>query len=97
MAKKVLTAKPIAAVCHGPQVLAAAGVVKGRRISAYPAVGPEISAAGGEYANIKIDDAMTDRNMVTGPAWPAHVAWLKQFLAVLGVRIVQEEVAGVRL
>ncbi len=90
-------AKPIAAVCHGPQVLAAAGIVKGRRISAYPAVGPEISAAGGDYANIKIDDAITDRNLVTGPAWPAHVAWLKQFLTVLGVRVVQEEPAAVRV
>lgn len=89
-------AKPIAAICHGPQVLTAAGVVKGRRISAYPAVGPEISAAGGDYASIKIDDAITDRNMVTGPAWPAHVEWLKQFLAVLGVRIAEEEVAAVR-
>ena len=90
-------AKPIGAICHGPQVLTAAGVVKGRKISAYPAVGPEISAAGAEYANIKIDDAITDRNFVTGPAWPAHVAWLKQFLAVLGVRITEQEVAGVRV
>jgi protease I len=89
--------KPIAAVCHGPQVLTAAGVAKGRRISAYPAVGPEISAAGGDYASIPIDDAITDRNLVTGPAWPAHVAWLKQFLMVLGVRIVQEEPVPVRV
>jgi protease I len=83
--------KPIAAVCHGPQVLTAAGVVKGRRVSAYPAVGPEVTAAGGEFANIKINEAITDRNLVTGPAWPAHVAWLTQFLAALGVRIVHEE------
>jgi protease I len=83
--------KPMAAVCHGPQILTAAGVVKGRRVSAYPAVGPEVTAAGGEFANIKIDEAITDRNLVTGPAWPAHVAWLTQFLAALGVRIVHEE------
>ena len=89
--------KPIAAICHGPQVLTAAGVVKGRRVSAYPAVGPEIAAAGGEYANIPIDGAVTDRNFVTGPAWPAHVAWLKQFLTVLGVRVTQEEPAVVRV
>jgi protease I len=89
--------KPIAAVCHGPQVLTAAGVVKGRRISAYPAVGPEIAAAGGEYASIAIDDAITDRNLVTGPAWPAHVAWLTQFLTALGVRITQEEPVSVRV
>jgi protease I len=89
--------KPIAAVCHGPQLLTAAGVVKGRRISAYPAVGPEIAAAGGEYASIAIDDAVTDRNLVTGPAWPAHVAWLTQFLTALGVRITQEEPVSVRV
>ena len=89
--------KPIGAICHGPQMLTAAGVVKGRKVSAYPAVGPEITAAGGEFASIAIDDAITDRNLVTGPAWPAHVAWLKQFLAVLGVRITEQEVAGVRV
>ncbi len=89
--------KPIAAVCHGPQLLTAAGVVKGRRIAGYPAVGPEISAAGGEYASIKIDEAVTDRNFVTAPAWPAHVAWLRQFIRALGVRIVQEEPAAVRV
>jgi len=89
--------KPIGAICHGPQIMTAAGIVKGRRISAYPAVGPEIAAAGGDYASIGIDEAITDRNFVTGPAWPAHVAWLKQFLAVLGVRIVQQEVEAVQV
>jgi protease I len=89
--------KPIAAICHGPQLLTAAGVAKGRRMSAYPAVGPEVTAAGGEFMNIKIDDAFTDRNLVTGPAWPAHVAWLKQFLAVLGTKIVQDEPATMRV
>jgi protease I len=91
------TGKPIAAICHGPQLLTAAGVVRGRRISAYPAVGPEVTAAGGEFMNVKIDDSVTDRNLVTSPAWPAHVTWLKQFLAVLGTRVVHEEAAGVRV
>jgi protease I len=76
--------KPIAAICHGAQILAAAGVVKGRRISAYPACAPEVTAAGGEYVNLPIEGAVTDKNYVTGPAWTAHVEWLKQFLAVLG-------------
>jgi protease I len=86
--------KPIAAVCHGPQLLTAAGVVKGRRLSAYPAVGPEVTAAGGEYVAIGLPDAMTDRNLVTGPAWTCHVEWLKQFLAMLGTKITQEEAVG---
>ena len=81
------TNKPVAAVCHGAQLLTAAGVVKGRRVSAYPAVGPEGALAGGEYADIPIDAAVVDGNLVTAPAWPAHPAWLAKFLAVLGTRI----------
>jgi protease I len=79
--------KPIAAICHGAQILAAAGVLEGRRCSAYPAVGPEVSRAGGRYAEIAVDAAVTDGNLVTAPAWPAHPAWLAQFLGVLGTRI----------
>ena len=84
-------AKPIAAVCHGPQVLAAAGVLKGRKLNAYPAVGPEVTAAGGEFVTLALPDAMTDGNLVTGPAWTCHVEWIKQLLALLGTRILQEE------
>jgi protease I len=84
------TDKPVAAVCHGPQVLTAAGVVTGRRLSAYPAVGPEITLAGGEYVSIPVDQAVVDGNLVTAPAWPAHPAWLAKFLEVLGTRITEE-------
>ncbi|MCU7552753.1 DJ-1/PfpI family protein [Chitinophagaceae bacterium LB-8] len=83
--------KPIAALCHGAQVLAAAGVLKGRRVSAYPAVGPEVTAAGGKFVSIGFDEALTDGNMVTGPAWTAHVPWIKQFLSVLGTVIMEQE------
>lgn len=79
--------KPLAAICHGAQVLAAAEVIEGRRVSAYPACAPEVRLAGGTYADIAIDGAETDGNLVTGPAWPAHPAWLAQFLEVLGTRI----------
>ncbi len=81
--------KPVAAICHDAQVLTAAGVVKNRTVSAYPVVGPEVKVAGGEYADIRIDDAVTDGNLVTAPAWPAHPAWLAQFLAVLGTKIIE--------
>jgi protease I len=83
--------KPIAAVCHGPQVLAAAGVLKGRRLNAYPAVAPEVTAAGGEFVPLGLPEAMTDQNLVTGPAWTCHVEWIRQFLQVLGTRVVQDE------
>lgn len=79
--------KPIAAVCHGAQLLAAAGILAGRSCSAYPACAPEVRLAGGTYADIAIDQAHTDGHLVTAPAWPAHPAWLAQFLAVLGTRI----------
>src|SRR5574338_1466493 len=79
--------KPIAAICHGAQLLAAAKVISGKRISAYPACSPEVELAGATYAAINIDAAVTDGNFVTAPAWPAHPAWIGQFLAVLGTRI----------
>jgi protease I len=79
--------KPIAAICHGAQLLAAAGVINGKRISAYPACAPEVALAGATYASIPVTDAVTDGNIVTAPAWPAHPAWIGQFLAVVGTRI----------
>ena len=79
--------KPIAAICHAAQLLAAADVIRGKRISAYPACAPEVKLAGGEYADIPVDAAITDANFVTAPAWPAHPEWLRQFLVVLGTRI----------
>ena len=79
--------KPIAALCHGPQLLAAAGVLRGRKVNAYPACAPEVTLAGGRYAEIAIDGAIADGNLVTAPAWPAHPAWLARFIEVLGVRI----------
>ena len=79
--------KPVAAVCHGPQLLAAAGVLQGRTVSAYPACAPEVKAAGGEYAAVDMTEAVVDGNLVTAPAWPAHPAWLSRFLDVLGTRI----------
>lgn len=79
--------KPIAAVCHGAQLLTATGAVRGRTISAYPAVAPEVRAAGAEYADVAIDKAVVDGNWVTAPAWPAHVDWLAKFLTVLGTKV----------
>lgn len=81
--------KPIAAICHGPQILAAAGVLSGKACSAYPAVSPEIALAGGKYVepSQQYDSAHRDGQLVTAPAWPAHPAWIREFLKVLGSRI----------
>lgn len=79
--------KPIAAICHGLQLLAAAGVLKGRSCTAYPACGPEVTLAGGKFVPLPVDQAHVDGNLVTAPAWPAHPQWLAKFLSLLGTRI----------
>jgi protease I len=79
--------KPIAAICHGLQILTAAGVVAGLSCSAYPAVGPEITRAGGTYVDSPVDQAHVDGHLVSAPAWPAHPQWLAKFLKMLGTRI----------
>lgn len=81
--------KPIAAICHGAQLLAAAGVLKGRSCSAYPACAAEVELAGGEFvpASATFENAHTDGNLVTAPAWPAHPEWMRQLLDVLGTKI----------
>jgi protease I len=81
------TGKPVAAICHGAQVLAAAGVLEGRSCSCYPAVSPDVNRAGGSYVDLPMDQAHVDGNLVTAPAWPAHPAWLAKFLEVLGTKI----------
>lgn len=80
---------PIAAICHGPQILAAAGVLKQKECCGYPAVGPEIEVVGGTFVGPTegFDNAHVDGNLVTAPAWPAHPAWIRAFLEVLGAKI----------
>jgi len=79
--------KPIAAICHGPQLLAAANVLRGKRVSAYPACAPEVELTGATFTSLAITGAVTDGNLVTAPAWPAHPAWIAQFLTLLGTTI----------
>ncbi|MBU0967909.1 MAG: DJ-1/PfpI family protein [Proteobacteria bacterium] len=81
--------KPIAAICHGPQVLAAAGVVKGKTCIAYPAVLPDLATAGATLGQINetASNAVVDGNLVTAPAWPAHPEWIRKFLELLGTKI----------
>lgn len=78
---------PVAAICHGIQILTAADVVRGRSLTAYPAVGPEVTMAGGIFKEMHADEAFTDRNLTTSPAWPGHPAILKEFYKLLGIVI----------
>lgn len=79
--------KPVAVICHGIQILTAANVVKGRKLTAYPAVGPEVTLAGGEFQSIAVDGAFVDGNLVTAPAWPAHPSFIREFLKIMGATI----------
>jgi protease I len=83
-------AKPIAAICHGPQLLVAAGVLDGRQCSAYPAVGPDVRTAGGTWMDVGFEQGHVDNNLITAAAWPAHPDWLAKFLESLGTRVVHE-------
>jgi protease I len=81
--------KPIASICHGPQILIAAGVLKGVSCTSYIAVKPDVVDAGANFVepSAGADNAVTDGNIVTAPAWPAHPAWIAAFLKVLGTKI----------
>lgn len=79
--------KPIAAICHGIQILTAANVVKGKKLTAYPAVGPEVTLAGGTFVDVAATEAVVDGNLVTSPAWPGHPKWIAEFLKILGTKI----------
>jgi protease I len=81
--------KPLASICHGAQILSAAGVLSGRRCSAYPALRFDVEQSGGEYvpAAETFDNAHVDGNLVSAPAWPAHPAWIAAFLELLGMTI----------
>jgi protease I len=87
--------KPIAAICHGLQLLAAADVLQGKRCTAYPACSPDVRLAGGTYVDVSADEAIVDGNLVTAQAWLAHPRWLAEFLKLLGTRIEHLEVAKV--
>ncbi|TVR63809.1 MAG: DJ-1/PfpI family protein [Gemmatimonadales bacterium] len=87
--------KPIAAVCHGVQLLAAAGVLEGRTLTGYPACGPEVTLAGGHFQEVEPTEVVTDGKLVTSPAWPGHPKWLAAFLEVLGTRIEHRTAAAV--
>jgi len=81
----VAAGKPIAAICHGPQILAAAGAIQGKRCQAYPAVKYDVVHSGGTWDEPSpgLDSACVDGNLITAPAWPAHPAWLRAFLQAL--------------
>jgi protease I len=81
--------KPMASICHGQQILVAAGVLTGKQCTAYPAVKPDILQAGGQWAEVNdtFSNAYVDGNLVTAPAWPAHPEWMRKFLVLLGSTI----------
>jgi protease I len=81
------TDKPVAAICHGIQILTAANVVRGRKLTCYLAVSPEVTLAGGEYQQVPVNGVYVDGKLVTSPAWPAHPSFIREFLRILGAKI----------
>ncbi|MBF0549883.1 MAG: DJ-1/PfpI family protein [Deltaproteobacteria bacterium] len=81
--------KPIASICHGQQVLVAAGVVEGKLCTAYPAVKPDLIQAGAKWGEVNetFSNAYVDGGLVTAAAWPGHPEWMRKFLEVLGSKI----------
>jgi protease I len=81
--------KPIAAICHGPQILVAANVLQGKECMCYPAVKPDVELAGGKYVDVNetFSNAHSHKNLVSAPAWPAHPEWIRKFLDMLGTKI----------
>ena len=72
--------KPVAQLCHAPLVLAAAGVLKGKRTAAYPTLEPDVKAAGAQFVD---SEAVIDGFMVSARAWPDHPAWMREFVRIL--------------
>lgn len=79
--------KPIASICHGLQVLITAGVVNGKRVTSYKAIGPDLELAGAKYTEVEATEVVVDGHIVTSPAWPGHPKWLAEFLKLLGTII----------
>lgn len=74
--------KPVAAICHGPQVLISAGVMAGRTATAYRAVADELTAAGAQYRDAEV---VVDGNLVTSRTPADLPAFLREFMAKLQV------------
>lgn len=83
----VKSGKPVAAICHAVQVLTAADVLHGRKVTCYPACSPDVALAGGTYVEVAPDQSVVDGNLITSPAWPGNTAILRDFVKALGCRI----------
>ena len=83
----VKSGKPVAAICHAIQVLTAADVLHGRKVTCYPACSPDVALAGGTYVEVAPDQSVVDGNLITSPAWPGNTAILRDFVKALGCRI----------
>jgi protease I len=86
--------KPIGSICHGVQVLVAAEVLDGRRVSALAACEPEVRLARGTYVDLPVHEAMTDGNLVSAPGWPAQGRFLAEFLRALGTEVVHHPIGA---
>ncbi|MEZ0394254.1 MAG: type 1 glutamine amidotransferase domain-containing protein [Desulfurococcaceae archaeon] len=75
--------KPVAAICHGPQLLITAGVVRGRRLTSYPGIADDVRAAGGEWVDAP---SVVDGNLVTARIPSDIPKWMADFVGLLRSR-----------
>jgi protease I len=72
--------KPIAANCHGPLLVMAAGSVRGVKMTAYPDLEPDVRAAGAEYLDRPV---VVDGSLITVRGWPDNGPWMREFVRLL--------------
>jgi protease I len=72
--------KWIFAICHGVQLVAAAGLLKGKTVTCYEHVRLEAEAAGGRYV---AREAVRDGRLVSSPTWREHPAFYREMMACL--------------
>jgi protease I len=75
--------KPIAANCHGPLLILAAGGGRGRTMTAYPELRPDLHSHGAEFVNREV---AIDGPLVTVRGWPDNGPWMREFVRLLKAR-----------
>jgi protease I len=75
--------KPVAVICHGPQVLISAGVVRGRRLTSWWGIKDDVIAAGGVWVD---EPVVVDGNLVSSRYPPDIPLWMREFMRLLEAR-----------
>ena len=83
--------KPVAVVCHGAEIVAAADVIRGRRMATVAKCQKDVEFSGGRYVN---ESCVRDGNMVSGRTWHDQHHYMREFMKMLREQVGRE--AGAR-